>query len=215
MDKLKTYIKKVIREIIDEESTSADAGAYSSPLAFKKQKTEIKIQPNTLNIEVGDILKTSVGQYKVYKITKFTGSDDDMILVNDIKNTDKTYQMDLPSLTNKIKNREIKLIKNKSTDNIEESIDKIIKKELLNEITYGKFKNEVSHRTKSEQLHKAIREVKRKIQEIDRIVDYTARMKQELSEGDGLKYWKTTADNMSKINEMIDHLSNKIKSLNQ
>ena len=46
---------------------------------------------------------------------------------------------------------------------------------------------------KNEQLHKAIREVKRKLSEIGRIVEYTSRMKQELSEGEeGLKYWKNT-----------------------
>ena len=38
---------------------------------------------------------------------------------------------------------------------------KRIKEELLNEVTYNKFKNEVKFRTKNEQLHKAIREVKR------------------------------------------------------
>ena len=92
----------------------------------------------------------------------------------------------------------------------------IIEQELLNEVTYGKFKKDVKFRTKSEQLHKAIREVKRKLQEIDRIVEYTSRMKQELSEGEeGVKYWKATQKNVATISEMVNQLNNKIKNLNQ
>jgi hypothetical protein len=97
-----------------------------------------------------------------------------------------------------------------------ESLENIVKEELLNEVTYHKFKNEVKFRTKNEQLHKAIREVKRKLAEIDRIVEYTSRMKQELSEGEeGLKYWKKTESNIATISEMVNHLNNKIKNLNQ
>jgi len=97
-----------------------------------------------------------------------------------------------------------------------ESLIDIIKQELLNEVTYSKFKKDVKHRTKSEQLHKAIREVKRKLAEIDRIVEYTSRMKQELSEDEGgISYWKATQKNVSQISEMVSHLNNKIKNLQQ
>jgi hypothetical protein len=97
-----------------------------------------------------------------------------------------------------------------------ESVNTIVKEELLNESSYNRFKKEVSFRTKSEQLHKAIREVKRKLAEIDRIVEYTSRMKQELSEGeDGIKYWKATERNVATISEMVNHLNNKIKNLQQ
>jgi hypothetical protein len=99
-------------------------------------------------------------------------------------------------------------------ENMSESLINIVKEELLNEVTYHKFKNEVKFRTKNEQLHKAIREVKRKLSEIDRIVEYTSRMKQELSEGEeGLKYWKKTESNIATISEMVNALNNKIKNL--
>ncbi len=96
-----------------------------------------------------------------------------------------------------------------------ETLLNIIEQELLNEVTYGKFKKDVKFRTKSEQLHKAIREVKRKLQEIDRIVEYTQRMKTELSEGDGIQYWNRTNKAVATISEMVNHLNNKIKNLNQ
>ena len=95
------------------------------------------------------------------------------------------------------------------------NLNDIIDQELLSEVTYHKFKNEVKYRTKAEQLHKAIREVKRKLLEIDRIVEYTQRMKQELSEGDGIQYWNRTNKAVATISEMVNHLNNKIKNLNQ
>jgi predicted transcriptional regulator len=98
----------------------------------------------------------------------------------------------------------------------EMKLNDIIEQGVLNEVSYGKFKKEVTYRTKSEQLHKAIREVKRKLAEIDRIVEYTSRMKQELSEGEeGIKYWKATQKNVANISEMVNQLNNKIKNLNQ
>jgi hypothetical protein len=95
------------------------------------------------------------------------------------------------------------------------SLNDIIEQELLNEVTYSKFKKDVKFRTRSEQLHKAIREVKRKLAEIDRIVEYTSRMKQELSEEGGINYWKATQKNVATISEMVNQLNNKIKNLNQ
>ena len=98
---------------------------------------------------------------------------------------------------------------------MKESLQNIIKKELLNEVTYKQFKSEVKFRTKAEQLHKAMREVKRKLSEIDRIVEYTTRMKQELSEGDGVQYWARTEKAVHNIAEMVNHLNNKINNLKQ
>jgi len=98
----------------------------------------------------------------------------------------------------------------------EMKLNDIIEQGVLNEVSYGKFKKEVTYRTKSEQLHKAIREVKRKLSEIDRIVEYTSRMKQELSEDEGgISYWKATQKNVASISEMVNQLNNKIKNLNQ
>ena len=41
-------------------------------------------------------------------------------------------------------------------------------------------------------------------------------MKQELSEGEeGIRYWKATNNNMVRIAEMLNQLTNKIKNLQQ
>ncbi len=135
---LREYIQKLVKEMLEEDSTSADAGAYSTPKAFKKQ----------------------------------------------------------PQL--------------------DETITKIVNEELLKEATYHQFKNETKFRTKSEQLNKAVREVKRKLQEVDKIVEYTSRLKGELNEnGEGTRYWKATERHVGQISEIANDLSNKIKNLYQ
>jgi len=96
----------------------------------------------------------------------------------------------------------------------EVKIQDIIDQELINEATYSKFKKDISYRSKTEMLHKGIKEVKRKLAEIDRIVEYTSRMKQELSEGEeGIKYWKATEKNVTQIAEIVNTLNEKIKNL--
>ena len=205
---LKELIKSLTREILDEESSSGDAGGYLSPNAFSPKGQ-------------GENAATKTAKKQGFTVTK---GETEMPADSKVR--------DYKSLWNKKKKR--KKIYNESDYDkasqygaaskygaaseysMGESITNIVKEELLNEVTYHKFKNEVKFRTKNEQLHKAIREVKRKLMEIDRIVEYTSRMKQELSEGEeGLKYWKKTESNIATISEMVNHLNNKIKNLNQ
>lgn len=174
---LKEYIKEIVRELLSEESVAADAGAYSTPFAFRGNKK-------------GNNVATKTAMSQGYTKAPAMPSDSKIL--------------DYKQLTGK----------KPKTSKIYESIESIVKEELLNEGNYNKFKTEVKLRTKNEQLHKAIKEVKRKLMEIDRIVEYTSMMKQELSEGEeGLKYWKITENNLSKISEMVDNLNNKIKNL--
>jgi len=217
---LKEYIKQLTREVLDEESSSGDAGGYLSPMAFSPKGQ-------------GKNAATKTAEKQGFTVTK---GETEMPADSKVK--------DYVSLTGK-KKKKVKIYKESGYDapskygaasgygaaspysaaskygaasdyTKNESLENIVKEELLNEVTYHKFKNEVKFRTKNEQLHKAIREVKRKLAEIDRIVEYTSRMKQELSEGEeGLKYWKNTEKNVATISEMVNTLNNKIKNLQQ
>lgn len=105
---------------------------------------------------------------------------------------------------------------NENKSNMTKLLTQIVKEELLNEVTYSKFKNDVKYRTKSEALYKAIREVKNKLNEVDRIIDYTSRLKQELNEDEeGAKYWKRSINAVNKISEVSNKISNKIKDIYQ
>jgi hypothetical protein len=191
--KLKELIKKLTQEILDEESVSGDAGGFMTPRAFAKkgQKTNAA---------------TQVAGREGFKKVKES-------------NYDKISPSSAASgytATSGYTGGGIKGDDYYKKDNMKESLKNIIEQELINEVTYSKFKKEVSYRTKTEMLHKGIKEVKRKLAEIDRIVEYTSRMKQELSEGEeGIKYWKATEKNVAQISEMISNLNNKIKNLHQ
>ena len=174
---IKEYIKSLVRELLDEESTTGGVPGYLTPMAFSKKGQ-------------GPNAATKQAQRSGWKLAGGMPKNSKML---DYK----------------------ELWKGKKSS-MNESLRDIIKQELLNEVTYNKFKKDVKFRTKNEQLHKAIREVKRKLMEIDRIVEYTSRMKQELSEGEeGVKYWKATQKNVATISEMVNQLNNKIKNLQQ
>ena len=77
---------------------------------------------------------------------------------------------------------------------------------------YSKFKTETKTRGKSDQFHQAVREVRRKVQEINRLFEYVSRLKSELSEGEGgLKYKIHTEKALAKIKEMVSELNQNIK----
>jgi hypothetical protein len=77
---------------------------------------------------------------------------------------------------------------------------------------YSKFKTETKTRGKSDQFHQAVREVRRKVQEINRLFEYVSRLKSELSEGEGgLKYKMHTEKALAKIKEMVSELNQNIK----
>lgn len=86
--------------------------------------------------------------------------------------------------------------------------------ELIAEISFGEFKKGIKHRTNQEQLHKAIKEVKIKLNEINRIITHTAKLKEELCETDeDLTYWKRTEPNIMELKKMTQEIYIKIHSL--
>jgi len=208
---LQEYIKSLVHELLDEESTSGDAGGYLSAMAFSKKGQKSNAAIETAKSQGMKLVKKSAmnenTDFKVGDKVKYENQEWEIVSFLDNGNVRLKNLKGLPS-TNVMPSKIEKI-------SMKESLIDIIEKELINEVTYGKFKKDVKHRTKSEQLHKAIREVKRKLAEIDRIVEYTSRMKQELSEDGGINYWKATQKNVATISEMVNQLNNKIKSLNQ
>lgn len=71
---------------------------------------------------------------------------------------------------------------------------------------YAKFRNETKMRSKPDQFHQAVKQVKQKMNEINRIFEYVDRLKSELSEGEELKYKKYTENAFSQIKESAKQL---------
>lgn len=74
------------------------------------------------------------------------------------------------------------------------------KKEELQE-GYAQFRNATKMRSKPDQFHQAVKEIKKKMNEINRIFEYVDRLKTELSEGEDLKYKKYTENAFQQIKE--------------
>lgn len=66
---------------------------------------------------------------------------------------------------------------------------------------YAQFRNETKMRSKPDQFHQAVKQVKKKMNEINRIFEYVDRLKNELSEGEDLKYKKYTENAFQQIKE--------------
>jgi hypothetical protein len=203
--KTKEFTKRVKLSDKDKETVKK-----IQALMAKQKSLKEDIQ-NNFEVKVGDTLE-NIRTGVLTKIKSIKGNNITGVIIDLGDGSSPGIKMGDVNKTSKLLiNKTYKLI-----SSIGESLENIVKEELLNEVTYHKFKNEVKFRTKNEQLHKAIREVKRKLSEIDRIVEYTSRMKQELSEGEeGIKYWRVTEKYVGQIAETINQLSNKIKNLQQ
>ena len=86
----------------------------------------------------------------------------------------------------------------------------------LSEARYSQFKTETKLRTPTEQIHRAVREIRRKIDEIVKVVGHTERMKSELKgSNEGMSYLKRTRNAINTISEKLQELNNRIKGLTE
>ncbi len=80
---------------------------------------------------------------------------------------------------------------------------------------YNRFKKETKIRPKQDQYHEAIKAVNKKLDEVNRILEFTTRMKEELSEGEEtLEVKARTAKSMDKLKTKIAEAYKKLKHLN-
>lgn len=79
---------------------------------------------------------------------------------------------------------------------------------------YFRFRNETKQRSKPEQYHEAIKAANKKLEEVNRILEFTSRLKEELSEGDELFETKrNTSKAVEKMTTRVAEAYRKIKSL--
>ena len=78
---------------------------------------------------------------------------------------------------------------------------------------YSKFRNETKTRSKSEQYHKAILEVKKRTNELNKLLEYALRLKEELNQVDEIKSSRHTLNALDKVTENIKEVYIKAKKL--
>jgi len=105
---------------------------------------------------------------------------------------------------------------NRYRTHIRKNYPEAYKKFTVNEARYSQFKRESQFRTPTQQLHMAVREIRRKIDEITKVVSFTERMRTELkASNEGMSYLNRTREAISKINEKLQELNNRIKGLTE
>ena len=84
--------------------------------------------------------------------------------------------------------------------------------EEINE-NYNQFRNKTKTRSGQDQFHQAVREVKKKMAEANKILEYAERLRNELNEGgEPLKYKRHTEGALAQIKESVVNLYRKVKS---
>jgi hypothetical protein len=88
--------------------------------------------------------------------------------------------------------------------------------EPIMEVRYSQFKTQTKTRTPQEQLHMGVKEIQRKLDEINRLVDFATRMKTELKgDAEQMNFLKRTHNSLFKINEKIQGINIKINNLTE
>jgi len=88
--------------------------------------------------------------------------------------------------------------------------------ENLTEARYSTFKKEIKTRTPQQQLHEGVKAIQHRLDEINRLVEFTSRMKAELKENDeGIMYLERTRKSLTRINEKIQEINEKINNLTE
>jgi len=224
-DKLKELVLKYLAELLDEESASGDAGGYltkafarkptsqdtNAPAGFetmpksgnvyKKMGFRI-IKPNeridAKDLWKGEHLEERIG-YATPKAFKKPKKQHE---------TSKSGYEDLPN-----PDKYFELVKFKIVDP-EKSPKK--KEEQLNEVRYSQFKKETKTRSYQEQLHIGVKKIQQTLDEVNKLVEFTSRMKTELKgDADQMNYLKRTHNALFKINEKIQSINEKIKGLTE
>jgi hypothetical protein len=175
-------------------------------LAKKKTGREIwskKDALQALDYEEPIIREEEIETVQDPKTKEFTNrvktSDKDKETINKIEDL-LSKEKELAKLQ-KIANDTLKMPKER--DQAREKIYAL--KRELNE-NYNKFKNNTKTRTKPEQYHSAVKEVKKKVNEINRLFEYMDRLKSELNEGEEIKYKKYTERAIQQIKESTKSL---------
>ena len=232
-DKLKELIKQCLSSVLDEESSTGGVPGYlgvkafkpkyeSANKAFNRNPARTKTSQDT-NSPAGfesmpDSAKVYIkGGFKVIKPSERIDAKDlwkgqhleermGILTPKAFKKPKKQHETSKPGhedLPNPDKYFE--LVKFKIVDPKEEPI---------NEVRYSKFKSEAKTRTPQEQLHMGVKEMQRKLDEINRLVDFTTRMKNELKgDAEEMNLLKRTHNSLFKINEKIQEINDKIKGL--
>ena len=221
--------KKQFNPVTDLSSSQADAGVNTG--------YDMDTQDAASVLELAQFSKGeyTVGDTETEKGTKYTVTDIDPETgriswdVEYVPAWDSVYKEfdDLRKVISKLDQKtddkvvddiaaKIKSEFNRYRTHIRKNYPEAYKKFTINEARYSQFKKKSQFRTPTQQLHMAVREMRRKIDEMSKVVSFTERMRTELkASNEGMTYLNRTREAISKINEKLQDLNNRIKGLTE
>ena len=213
--------KKQFNPVTDLSSSQADAGLNTG------YDMDTQDAASVLEAEVGDVKVSKGVKYTVTDIDPQTGKiswDIDYVPAFDsvykefddlrkviAKLDQKTDDKVVDDIAAKIKSEF-----NRYRTHIRKNYPEAYKKFTINEARYSQFKKKSQFRTPTQQLHMAVREMRRKIDEMSKVVSFTERMRTELkASNEGMTYLNRTREAINKITEKLQDLNNRIKGLTE
>ena len=193
-------LKKLIRQEIDEASTSANVPGYMTPYAFSgKGKMDRR-----------DSVASGSGLEKVdeakFAVTIDLGKVGNGKVIVDAGSKGAAITM----VAKRLKQGRNGI---KSISRVQPAFGKQIDKktESVNEGRYHDWRNDESL-TPRQKIGRSIREVKNSLNQLSKMIDFNVRLKNELSVDSG-SYWKTTHKALNNISERLVKLANKVGKL--
>jgi len=200
-DKVKDFIKKQVLEYIKVEEESSTGGeGYLGKTAYNPNKKAQGTAHNYLKSKMGWKEAPSIPNRpsEMIDYQQLFEDDNELETIQDEETGDP-------------------IIRHKITDKDKETIKKaqalIAKEKELQKENYSRFKNETKTRSKSEHYHKAILEVKKRTNELNKLLEYAIRLKQELNQVDEIKSSRHTLNALDKVTENIKEVYIKAKKL--
>ncbi len=182
---------------LDETSTTSGVGVYQ-----RKDTAKDTYKKNKGERTTGGMVYKDMWEYEINEVYTRVDYEKALALLKKIENTN-------PKLYDTL----LSIVRGAAIDPYPQSYSDL-EDVVANSITenYSRFKNETKTRSKQDQFHQAIREVRKKVQDIDKVYEYVNRLKNDLNEENGgLKYKKHTELAIQKIKEMVSELNMKIK----
>jgi hypothetical protein len=102
--------------------------------------------------------------------------------------------------------KKVKNVKRNFLENWEKKIEDVI-----NEMNYRQYRKDETG-SPQYKINRAIKEINRKIYEVEHLVNQNIKLKTEMGISSGA-YWKKTRNNFSKISERLNRISSKIRQL--
>jgi hypothetical protein len=91
---------------------------------------------------------------------------------------------------------------------------KLYKEEQLNEISYRRFNENVSKVTPERKITRALAEVKKRVKEIEQVIEYSVRLKDENTIKKDT-FWTSKIDQLENLSERLHELSQNVKKLSK